>query len=628
MKNTRLSTPRNMSVRLRRKAARAVVAVAMAVPFLLPFAACGPTAADRALDRAEALMEERPDSAYSIIMSIDSISRQRNPKARLLESEARYMLDMNPIIPDGRTLDNIATTDDRLTEVKIYYLKGYDSYMKGNVESAVLNALYAEKAAEEGGSRISPLWKARIHQLLGMSYSLAHNLVKAAGYFDMAQKMFVQAGKKINVIYNGLDMIICLSGSKAYAVNPDSIVSLAENIYKENREFFSDLRLKNYWYYTYAGPLLESGDTVRLGRCLEFWESDSCMLSENSRLLPLKAKVMACLGRNREAESLADSLLGLNMDPSLRITAYEALATCYMKDGDIRNYIECRDSISALRDGQAAVIIGRSDLDIQNRFNEEMARTARESEHLARKKQMVWAVVCVLTIITAVLIFLIIRRRAKFRIREKVSELIVMRDDLNKIQEEVDRSRRKSESVSKAYREAKESALLERESNRQKESDYRQRIRQLEEKLNAASATTSSGGELSTLFSEQIAMANCLCEDIMDNPDSSLKSDMKRMRVISNLYENLRNPDLIRIIETRVNLTRDDLIKRLREQYSGFLSSDDIDFYILTASGMKYRTVSAIQNKSMSSYSKRKFRIKEKLKYNNPESLGEFISYL
>ena len=63
MKNTRLSTPRNMSVRLRRKAARAVVAVAMAVPFLLPFAACGPTAADRALDRAEALMEERPDSA-------------------------------------------------------------------------------------------------------------------------------------------------------------------------------------------------------------------------------------------------------------------------------------------------------------------------------------------------------------------------------------------------------------------------------------------------------------------------------------------------------------------------------------------------------------------------------------
>ena len=82
-----------MSVRLRCKAARAVVAVAMAVPFLLPFAACGPTAADRALDRAEALMEERPDSAAVILDSLANSKITSSPDYHLLKCETRWQLD-------------------------------------------------------------------------------------------------------------------------------------------------------------------------------------------------------------------------------------------------------------------------------------------------------------------------------------------------------------------------------------------------------------------------------------------------------------------------------------------------------------------------------------------------------
>ena len=69
-------------------------------------------------------------------------------------------------------------------------------------------------------------------------------------------------------------------------------------------------------------------------------------------------------------------------------------------------------------------------------------------------------------------------------------------------------------------------------------------------------------------------------------------------------------------------------IYRFREQCSCFLSSDEIDFFILTASGMKYRTVSTIQDTSPNSYSKKKYRIKEKLNKNHPENLAEFIPYL
>ena len=82
------------------------------------------------------------------------------------------------------------------------------------------------------------------------------------------------------------------------------------------------------------------------------------------------------------------------------------------------------------------------------------------------------------------------------------------------------------------------------------------------------------------------------------------------------------------MVEARVNLTRNGLICRLREQCSDFLSSDEIDFFILTASGMKYRSVSTIQDTSPNSYSKKKYRIKEKLNKNRPDNLAEFISYL
>ena len=165
--------------------------------------------------------------------------------------------------------------------------------------------------------------------------------------------------------------------------------------------------------------------------------------------------------------------------------------------------------------------------------------------------------------------------------------------------------------------------MLFRSDNQKKESGYRQRIKQLEE----TSGKGSSLGELSSLFSEQIATINSLCENLIENPRSDL-SDMKSMQAISDLFDSLRNPDFIKIVETRVDLTKNGLISRLREQCSGFLTSDDMDFYILTASGMKYRTVSTIQNKSQSSYSKRKFRLKEKLTKNNPKNLNEFISYL
>ena len=43
---------------------------------------------------------------------------------------------------------------------------------------------------------------------------------------------------------------------------------------------------------------------------------------------------------------------------------------------------------------------------------------------------------------------------------------------------------------------------------------------------------------------------------------------------------------------------------------------------------MKNRTVSTIQDTSPNSYSKKKYRIKEKLNKNHPENLAEFISYL
>ena len=65
MKNTQIHNSGHsgsLAMRLLRKAVRVTAALARtALPQKL--SGCGPTATDRALDRAETLLEERPDSA-------------------------------------------------------------------------------------------------------------------------------------------------------------------------------------------------------------------------------------------------------------------------------------------------------------------------------------------------------------------------------------------------------------------------------------------------------------------------------------------------------------------------------------------------------------------------------------
>ena len=74
---------------MRSVVAAAVLSVLTAL--LLPLPGCGPSATDRSLDRAEALMEEHPDSAYGIIMEIDCMERQRSPRAKVLEYASGFL---------------------------------------------------------------------------------------------------------------------------------------------------------------------------------------------------------------------------------------------------------------------------------------------------------------------------------------------------------------------------------------------------------------------------------------------------------------------------------------------------------------------------------------------------------
>ncbi len=63
MKNTQIHNSGHsgsLAMRLLRMAVRRVTAALTALP--LQLSGCGPTATDRALDRAETLLEERPDS--------------------------------------------------------------------------------------------------------------------------------------------------------------------------------------------------------------------------------------------------------------------------------------------------------------------------------------------------------------------------------------------------------------------------------------------------------------------------------------------------------------------------------------------------------------------------------------
>lgn len=261
------------------------ILVIIAIAALSVSTSCNRHAAtEAALDRADTLMSEHPDSALAILSAIDG-----TPLPQGSELQARYAL----LLTQAKFRNYIQETDDSLISIAVKYYSGKSDkhlktltyYYKGSVEycrkeypQAMTSMLNAHALAQELDDKF---WSAMSAREISDIYNLTYNHVEELKYAIIAYDNFKQTDKQVHTIcaasklaqayYNMKDSIKAieliaqtLDSAKArgmQALEADLFANLGK-FYISTRDY---IHAKQSWENVCSLPVANAEDSIYLG---------------------------------------------------------------------------------------------------------------------------------------------------------------------------------------------------------------------------------------------------------------------------------------------------------------------------------------------------------------------------
>ena len=554
-----------MSVRLRCKAARAVVAVAMAVPFLLPFAACGPTAADRALDRAEALMEERPDSAAVILDSLANSKITSSPDYHLLKCETRWQLDSNPVCGETPGFKPEQFEKNRFREMKAYFLKSLkaDDILESD-ESIVSAAKAYYIALDENND----LWTARILRRMADIYAASYNHIKAAEYYGKASVYFDKAGLESHAVYSKIDRAVCLLNQN----RTEESVSLLDSILSISRAQ-KDPDLEAACLHSLVPANLFLGDTKAASRQLDSLKTLSAegYYEYGNEAMISEITLLVKSGASDSAKSIIRQLDFESLHESEKIRIYQQLVGIGIIEGNTDFARSVNDSIYTIQDKAIRRILDHYVIDSHNDLEVDLKNQAlRKNSHLTN-----WVVILTLSIlllsVSVCWIWLSYRnyRRIKdLRLTEALADASMLRDTLGEM----------------------EKRLVGYDADRKSKEE---RILSILKKSYASSWET----------------LNNISREYM-NPSSAKMNGEPVRNLIEGLLKDMRRPEKLDEIIGTVDMTHGGVIGKARDEFS--LRKDAYRLVALSLSGLSPKSVALLLDMDINYYYKKRKRILNK----------------
>lgn len=358
----------------------------LAVAMLWLTAACSRHSESWAtLDRADAVMEEHPDSALALLQAIDSSTLNGD------EEKARYALLLSQAL-DKNYIDT--TTFDILQPAIDYYLeKGSPDeklktyYYKGVI---YLNRGENDKALD------SFIRGVNISQEVNDSLTLARNFVAQGyvyhNYYDF--KSYIDRYTKAARIYKGLDLkdrefdclLNILNGSVLLEnkILSDSIINICDNfdhLSAEQKQNLALYKLSHAIKFGNADEIKALFEDIDIGNVSSY------------EMLSL-AHAYNRLNNNTKAKNLLDSLKRHNIvsDPfkffAVSVHVYEDMHDYEEALKNYKKFVRLHDSIDLYR-------FDRGIRTVEEKFKIEF-EAQREAEH---KSRIIWGCVCGIAIL-------------------------------------------------------------------------------------------------------------------------------------------------------------------------------------------------------------------------------------
>lgn len=550
----------------------------LALPFLSVLTSCGhKTSAWGTMDKADALMNSQPDSAYTILLSID--------KSRLGgdEEKARYALLMSMAL-DKNYIDT--TTFDVLQPAIDYYLK------HGTPDEKLRTLYYQGRIYQNQNnddSALASFMKAsEFKNSISDSLLLAHTLV-AIGTFDLKQykiEQFIMYNLDAAKLYDGIDRNDFAAKSYAnvlggYVMLQDKLMS--DSILSTCLRMMHDIPGASVSIYpAYTSYIVEFGSHEDLESLFNKFQNDE--LSSEYRLefargfsrLGEYDRASSILSEYTPSGSLVDSLKYLSIETNI-----------LAKRGDFEKAFGLYKKYSSLMERYQQYLMSNDLLFAEERHKIEVENL----KTLQNRDRIIWMSLCGLFALTIFVGWLFYHYRLN-----KSKRILAEKDNINLKLEQEKLSKEKELAELERDKRILEVEILEKD-NKRLEMERQQRILEAEnlmlekkhleverdnlnELLQKQSGLTES---MRKLLRKRLSMLNSVLAKDITNEESYAKPYRKWIESIRKDKEEFKNSTREAFL-----LSHPKLMEHL---ISHGLSVDEINYLCLYAIGLRGKDV-------------------------------------
>lgn len=463
----------------------------LALPFLSVLTSCDhKTSAWETMDKAEGLINTHPDSAYTILSSIDKKQLDDD------EEQARYALLMSMAL-DKNYIDT--TTFDVLQPAIDYYSN------HGTEDDKLRTLYYSGRIFQNQGDEESALASyLRAHELkdnVSDSLLLAHNLV-ALGSIDLDQYkigQFVQHNLEAANLYKSI-------GNDALAINSyanslggyvmlkdraksDSVLNLCHQILQRHPDFMP------YIQTPYVSYLIEFGSLTELETlCSNFKNSDISLEDQLDF-----ARAYSRLGENDRAFSILSDYesTGSILD-SLK---YASVKTMILEGkGNYKDALETYKAYSTMMERYHEYLMSGDLLFAEKKYKIEL----NNLKNIQNRDRIIWGILCGIFALSLFIGWLYYRyhlAKSKRILAETENKALKLeQDNLQNEKDKVELERN---------RKALEADILEKE-NKRLEAERQQHILEAENLMLEKNRLEGERDNLNDLLNEQTGLTQAL----------------------------------------------------------------------------------------------------------------------
>lgn len=513
----------------------------------------------RLLDKAEQNMQEHPDSALSVLRSIDRaslVSGSQTARFSLLLSMA---LDKNYI--DITNDSTISVACDYYQKHGSIRYKMLSSYYAGVVHRNAGNDL---RAAVEFNNALDLAQELNDCHYAGLAcnhlsgiQSSNYNHVQAIEYSRRAESFFESCGETLSADYARAYTASQLFREKQY----DKSLAITESILSNNN--YQPLLKKCLWLKTeillygkhdYAGAL-ECLEQISLG---------------NNRLDSLSYYGYKAILSERNGDShaanqcikLAESFVETGIDS---LTLWNQKSDVYEIRKDYQNAFDCLDTATRIQSRKITELLGQS---VTHELENHYRQSLKEEKEASRNRILVFSLSGILLLVIIALLVLTVRKLHRNHVQDMV-DIESLSDDIQSLRNSNDQFRRLSDAII---------------------SDRVKFLQQLSESYFSWSEEEIQKREKQNGISTRDEIISCFRHQLGD-----LRSDKQ----------------LLISLENAVNTSQESIMTKVRNAGDGRMKDDDYSILTLLFSGLSIKSIAFLLKMSEPALRTRKSRYKQ-----------------